>query len=52
MKEKRYLIPEDYHADPSVHVFNGKLHVYPSHDWDCTDTENDNGDQYDMKDYH
>ena len=49
---KRYLIPEDYHADPSVHVFEGKLHIYPSHDWDCTDTENDNGDQYDMKDYH
>ena len=49
---KRYLIPEDYHADPSVHVFNGKLHIYPSHDWDSTDSENDNGDQYDMKDYH
>lgn len=49
---KRYLIPEDYHADPSVHIFNGKLHIYPSHDWDSTDSENDNGDQYDMKDYH
>lgn len=49
---KRYLIPEDYHADPSVHVFEGKLHIYPSHDWDSCDSENDSGDQYDMKDYH
>ncbi|MDO4461542.1 MAG: glycoside hydrolase family 43 protein [Bacteroidia bacterium] len=52
MSEKRYLIPEDYHADPSVHIFEGKIHIYPSHDWDNADSENDNGDQYDMKDYH
>ncbi|MCF0190476.1 MAG: glycoside hydrolase family 43 protein [Marinilabiliaceae bacterium] len=52
MTKKRYLIPEDFHADPSVHIFNGKIHIYPSHDWDNADSENDNGDQYDMKDYH
>ena len=30
----RYLFPKDYMADPSVHVFNDKLYIYPSHDWD------------------
>lgn len=49
---KRYLFPADYMADPSVHVYNGRIYIYPSHDWDCGQTENDNGDQYLMKDYH
>ena len=50
---KRYLFPEDYMADPSVHVFNGKIYIYPSHDWeDATNVEDDSGDQYIMKDYH
>ena len=31
--QKRYLLPADYMADPSVHVFDGKIHIYPSHDW-------------------
>ena len=48
----RYLFPADYMADPSVHVFNGKIYIYPSHDWDAATSENDNGDQYMMKDYH
>ena len=30
-KEERYLFPADYMADPSVHVFNGRLYIYPSH---------------------
>ena len=50
--QKRYLFPEDYMADPSVHIFNGKIYIYPSHDWECENVENDNGDQYVMKDYH
>lgn len=50
--EKRYLFPADYMADPSAHVFNGKIYIYPSHDWECENVENDNGDQYVMKDYH
>lgn len=49
---KRYLFPADYMADPSVHIFNGKIYIYPSHDWECENVENDNGDQYVMKDYH
>ena len=52
MTKKRYLFPADYMADPSVHVFNGKIYIYPSHDWECANVENDNGDQYVMKDYH
>lgn len=51
-KKKRYLFPADYMADPSVHVFNGRVYIYPSHDWECENVENDNGDQYVMKDYH
>ena len=49
---KRYLFPADYMADPSVHVFNDRLYIYPSHDWECKNVENDNGDQYVMKDSH
>ena len=52
MANKRYLFPADYMADPSVHIFNGKIYIYPSHDWEASNVENDNGDQYVMKDYH
>ncbi|KAL2870002.1 glycoside hydrolase family 43 protein [Aspergillus lucknowensis] len=48
------LISHIYTADPSAHVFNGKLYIYPSHDRESPDgtVSNDNGDQYDMADYH
>lgn len=52
MKKARYLVPNDYMADPSVHVFEGKLYIYPSHDWESGIEENDNGDHFNMKDYH
>ena len=42
--EKRYLVPSDYMADPAVHVFDGKLYIYPSHDWESGIAENDNGE--------
>lgn len=51
-KEARYLVPGDYMADPAVHVFNGKLYIYPSHDRESGIPENDNGDHFDMCDYH
>lgn len=41
-----------YTADPSVHVFNDRLYLYPSHDLDLDVVDNDNGDQYQMTDYH
>jgi hypothetical protein len=46
------LISHLYTADPSAHVFNGKLYIYPSHDRETDIEDNDNGDQYDMIDYH
>ncbi|MDR0332831.1 MAG: glycoside hydrolase family 43 protein [Dysgonamonadaceae bacterium] len=52
MKKAKYLFPQDYMADPSVHVFEGKIYIYPSHDWESGIAENDNGDHFNMKDYH
>jgi hypothetical protein len=58
MKQKlaaKYLLPVDsgiYMADPSAKVFNGKIYIYPSHDWESGIPENDNGDHFNMKDYH
>jgi len=46
------LITHLYTADPSAHVFDGKLYIYPSHDRETDIAFNDNGDQYDMDDYH
>jgi len=50
--KKRYLFPSDFMADPSANVFNGKLYIYPSHDWESGVPENDNGDHFNMRDYH
>ena len=50
--KKKYLVPNDYMADPSVHIYNGKLYIYPSHDWESGVAENANGDHFNMKDYH
>ncbi len=47
-----YLVKDLYIADPSAHVFNGKIYVYPSHDIEAGIPENDNGDHFDMRDYH
>jgi len=46
------LVTHIFTADPSAHVFNGKLYVYPSHDIKTDIQDNDNGDQYAMTDYH
>lgn len=47
-----YLVKDLYIADPSAHVFNGKIYVYPSHDIESGIPENDNGDHFDMRDFH
>jgi len=53
VKQKpRYLVKDLYIADPSAHVFDGKIYVYPSHDIESGIPENDNGDHFDMRDYH
>ena len=47
------LITHLYTADPSAHVFDdGRVYIYPSHDRETDIQFNDNGDQYDMADYH
>ncbi|KAH8786588.1 glycosyl hydrolase [Hyaloscypha finlandica] len=46
------LVTHIFTADPSAHVFSGKLYVYPSHDVSTDIKDNDNGDQYAMNDYH
>jgi hypothetical protein len=52
MAKMRYLVKDLYTADPSAHVFNDKIYIYPSHDIDAGIPENDNGDHFDMRDYH
>ena len=51
MKPK-YLFPSDYMADPSANVFNDRLYIYPSHDWDAGECFDDDGGHFQMKDYH
>lgn len=46
------LIRSIYTADPSAHVFNGRIYIYPSHDIDAGTPENDNGDHFAMRDFH
>lgn len=52
VKPKEPLVTHIYTADPSAHVFEGKIYIYPSHDLDHDGPSNDNGDQYAMEDYH
>lgn len=51
-KPNQPLVTHIYTADPSAHVYEGKLYIYPSHDVDQDMPQNDNGDQYAMVDYH
>ncbi len=46
------LISTIYTADPSAHVFGGKIYIYPSHDIESGTKEDDEGGHFDMKDYH
>ena len=50
--EPRYLFPNDYMADPSAHVFNNRLYVYPSHDREAGHAFDDDGGHFQMRDYH
>lgn len=52
LKQNEPLVKHIYTADPSAHVFDGKIYIYPSHDIDHDGPTNDNGDQYAMEDYH
>ena len=52
INEREPITDEIFTADPSAHVFEGKIYIYPSHDLAHECTDNDNGDQYAMEDYH
>ena len=47
-----HIITHLYTADPSAHVFNGKIYIYPSHDIDAGDAFDDLGSHFAMEDYH
>ena len=51
-KPNEPLVTHIYTADPSAHVFDGKIYVYPSHDLEHDGEDNDDGDEYQMADYH
>lgn len=46
------LVKHIFTADPSAHVFNGKIYIYPSHDIDAGEAFDDLGSHFDMQDYH
>ena len=50
--ERKPLVKHIYTADPSAHVFDGKIYISPSHDVARDVPDDDNGDQYMMEDYH
>ncbi len=45
------LVTSIYTADPSAHVFNGKIYIYPSHDVPTNIPDDDLGSEYAMHDY-
>jgi hypothetical protein len=46
------IVSHIYTADPSAHVFNGKIYIYPSHDVDAGEAFDDLGSHFAMEDYH
>lgn len=46
------LVRHMYTADPSAHVFDGKVYIYPSHDIDTGIPFDDLGSHFAMEDYH
>jgi hypothetical protein len=45
------LVTDLYTADPSAHVWDGRIYVYPSHDIDGPTPEDDLGAHFEMRDY-
>jgi hypothetical protein len=46
------LVTHIYTADPSAHVFNGRIYIYNSHDTSTGIPEDEMGGHFDMRDYH
>ena len=51
-KQRTPLVDHIYTADPSAHVFEGKLYIYPSHDLGNEKEDDGSGDHFWMEDYH
>jgi hypothetical protein len=45
------LVTDIYTADPSAHVFEGRIYIYGSHDIEGTTPEDDMGSHFEMRDY-
>jgi beta-xylosidase len=52
INQKEPVVTHIFTADPSAHVYEDRLYIYPSHDLDNNTPETMEGDQYDMEDYH
>ena len=52
VEQNKELIHHMFTADPSAHVFNGKLYIYPSHDLGNENVDDGSGDHFWMEDYH
>jgi hypothetical protein len=46
------LVTDIYTADPSAHVFEDRIYIYPSHDIEAGIPEKDDGAHFAMRDYH
>ncbi|MCL2636746.1 MAG: glycoside hydrolase family 43 protein [Oscillospiraceae bacterium] len=46
------LVTHIYTADPSAHVFDGKIYIYGSHDLENEGLDDGKGDHFKMMDYH
>lgn len=46
------VVKHIYTADPSAHVFEDRIYIYPSHDIDAGLPEDDWGGHFGMEDYH
>jgi hypothetical protein len=46
------LVKHIFTADPSAHVFKGKIYIYPSHDIEAGIPFDDLGSHFAMEDYH
>src|SRR4029453_3388392 len=46
------IVSNIYTADPSAHVFEGRIYVYPSHDFEAGVPQDDLGSHFAMRDYH
>ena len=51
-KQREALVTNIFTADPSAHVFDDKIYIYPSHDLPHDGADDDEGIEYAMEDYH